>query len=151
MLNKNGIRLNVVLCKFLKIVFMRLMSILHIAVCACSVCAQSQLCLTVCDPMNYSPSGSSVHGIVHGKVYWSELPFPPPGDLPDPGMKPASPELAGRFSTIDPPGKRGIVVYSILLCRYTTVYLSILLSMDIGLFLILCYYHLYCHENCKGR
>ena len=32
--------------------------------------------------------------------YWSELPFPPPGDLPDPGMEsvpPVSPALAGRF------------------------------------------------------
>ena len=28
--------------------------------------------------------------------YWSGLPFPSPGDLPDPGIKPESPELAGR-------------------------------------------------------
>ena len=27
--------------------------------------------------------------------YWSGLPFPPPGDLPDPGMEPTSPALAG--------------------------------------------------------
>ena len=32
--------------------------------------------------------------------YWSELPFPPPGDLYDPGIEPVSPELAGRFFTI---------------------------------------------------
>ena len=35
--------------------------------------------------------------------YWSGLPFPPPGDLPDPGIKPASlvsPALAGGFFTI---------------------------------------------------
>ena len=31
--------------------------------------------------------------------YWSGLPFPPPGDLPDPGIKPASPALAGGFFT----------------------------------------------------
>ena len=40
--------------------------------------------------------------------YWSELPFPPPGDLPDPGaepVSPASPVLAGRFFTTEPPGK----------------------------------------------
>ena len=37
--------------------------------------------------------------------YWSGLPFPPPGDLPDPGMKPASPALAGGFITTEPPGK----------------------------------------------
>ena len=37
--------------------------------------------------------------------YWSELPFPSPGDLPDPGIKPRSPALAGRFFTTEPPGK----------------------------------------------
>ena len=37
--------------------------------------------------------------------YWSGLPFPPPGDLPDPGIKPVSPALAGRFFTTVPPGK----------------------------------------------
>jgi len=28
--------------------------------------------------------------------YWSELPFPSPGDLPNPETEPSSPELAGR-------------------------------------------------------
>ena len=37
--------------------------------------------------------------------YWSGLPFPPPGDLPDPGMEPRSPALAGKFSTTEPPEK----------------------------------------------
>ena len=37
--------------------------------------------------------------------YWSGLPFPSPGDLPYPGIKPMSPELAGRFFTTEPPGK----------------------------------------------
>jgi len=37
--------------------------------------------------------------------YWSSLPFPSPGDLPDPEIEPASPELAGRFPTAEPPGK----------------------------------------------
>ena len=31
--------------------------------------------------------------------YWSGLPFSPPGDLPDPGMEPEFPVLAGGFST----------------------------------------------------
>ena len=31
--------------------------------------------------------------------YWSGLPCPPPGDLPDPGIKPESPALAGKFFT----------------------------------------------------
>ena len=40
--------------------------------------------------------------------YWNRLPVPPPGDLPNPGIKPASPvspALAGRFFTTEPPGK----------------------------------------------
>ena len=37
--------------------------------------------------------------------YWSGLPFPTPGDLPDPGVEPASAALAGRFFTTAPPGK----------------------------------------------
>ena len=36
---------------------------------------------------------------------WSRLPFPSPGDLPDPGIEPVSPALAGRFFTTEPPGK----------------------------------------------
>ena len=37
--------------------------------------------------------------------HWSGLPLPSPGDLPDPGIEPASPELAGGFFTAEPPGK----------------------------------------------
>ena len=40
--------------------------------------------------------------------YWSRLSFPPPEDLPDPGIKPmspVSPALAGGFFTTEPPGK----------------------------------------------
>ena len=37
--------------------------------------------------------------------YWSGLPFPFPGDLPDPEIKPMSPALASRFFTTEPPGK----------------------------------------------
>ena len=40
--------------------------------------------------------------------YWNGLPFPSPGDRSDPGIEPvspASPALAGRFFTIEPPGK----------------------------------------------
>ena len=37
--------------------------------------------------------------------YWSELPFPTLRNLPAPGIEPASPTLAGRFFTTEPPGK----------------------------------------------
>ena len=41
--------------------------------------------------------------------YWSGLPFPPPGDLPDPGIEPVSPELAGEFFPTELPGKCGFI------------------------------------------
>ena len=37
--------------------------------------------------------------------YWGALPFPSPGDLPDPGIDSASSALAGRVFTTEPPGK----------------------------------------------
>ena len=53
-----------------------------------------QSCLTLCDPIDYSPPGSSVHGILQES--WSGLPFPSPGDLPNPRIEPRSPELQGE-------------------------------------------------------
>ena len=58
---------------------------------ACMHAKSIQLCLTLCDPMDCSPPGSSVHGIPR-KEYSSGLLFPPPGGLSDPGIEPLSPE-----------------------------------------------------------
>ena len=49
----------------------------------------TQSCPTLCNPTDCNPPGSSVHGIL--PEYWGGLPFPPPGDLPHPGIKPESP------------------------------------------------------------
>jgi len=38
-----------------------------------------------------------------GQEYWNGLPFPSPGDLPDPGIEPASPALMGELFTSEPP------------------------------------------------
>ena len=43
--------------------------------------------------------------------YWSGLPFPSPGDLPHPEIKPTSPTLAGGFFTTEPPGKTLFFLY----------------------------------------
>ena len=58
--------------------------------CCCSLVTKS--CPTICDPMDCSPTGSSVHGILR-QEHWSGLPFPSPGDLPNPGIEPTSPAL----------------------------------------------------------
>ena len=57
------------------------------------------------DHMDCSPPGSSVHGISQAQEYWSRLPFPSPGDLPNPGIKPLSPALSRGFLTPESPGK----------------------------------------------
>ena len=38
--------------------------------------------------------------------YWSGLPFPSPGGLPNPGIEPASSSLAGKVFVTEPPGKQ---------------------------------------------
>ena len=77
-----------------------------VCVCTCA-CLVTQLCLTLCDPwtiahlaplsMEFSREG-----------YWRGLPRPPPGNCPDPGIKPmplASPALEGRFFATEPNDK----------------------------------------------
>ena len=61
----------------------------------------AQLCLILCNRMDCSPPGSSVHGFPR-QEYWSGLPFPSPGSLIDPGIKISSftsPVLASESST----------------------------------------------------
>ena len=41
------------------------------------------------------------------REHWSGLPFPSPGDLPDPGIEPRSPALQADALTSEPPGKPG--------------------------------------------
>ena len=64
-------------------------------------CSVAQLCPTLCDPMDWSPLGFSVHRIPR-QEYWNELPFSPPGIEP---KSPVSLALAGGFFTTAPSGK----------------------------------------------
>ena len=58
----------------------------------------AQLCLTLCDPMDHSPPGSSVHGILHARILeWIAISFS--RGLPDPGIEPVSPALVRGFFT----------------------------------------------------
>ena len=49
--------------------------------------------------------GFSVHGIFQARVLGSGLPFPSPGDLPNPGIEPGSPVLQAEALAPEPPGK----------------------------------------------
>ena len=81
------------------------LSFLYFLHCECPV---TQSCPTVCNLMDCSLPGFSVHGILQAKECWSGLPFATAEDLPDPGIEPASPvfpALVGGFFTTQPPGK----------------------------------------------
>ena len=74
-----------------------------VCVCVCSCYLITRLCPTFCNPMDYSPPVSCVHGIFQ-KEYQSRLPFPYHGDFPHPGVKPMSPTLDGGFFTLNHQG-----------------------------------------------
>ena len=71
------------------------------SVCVC-VCAKLlQSCLTLCNPVDCTPQ-APLSMRFSRQEYWSGLLGPPPGDLPNPGIEPASPmspALTGRFFT----------------------------------------------------
>ena len=70
--------------------------------CYCC-CLVAKLCPILCNPMVACQAPLSMG--FSRQEYWSGLPFPSPGDLPYPGIEPAFPTLAGRFSTTETPGK----------------------------------------------
>ena len=72
----------------------------------------AQSCLTLCDPMDCSLRGSSVHGISR-QEYWSGLLCLSPADLPDPGTEPRSLELQVDSLPSEAPEK----LYTLPLCH----------------------------------
>ena len=73
----------------------------------CAVCLVAQSCPALCNPMATARQTPPSMGFSRHK-YWSGLPFPSPGYLPNSGIEPmtlASPALAGRFFITVPPGK----------------------------------------------
>ena len=65
------------------------------------MCVHVLLCSTLCDPMDCNPPVPLSMGFSR-QEFWSGLPYPPPGDLPNPGTEPPSltyPALTGAIST----------------------------------------------------
>ena len=71
------------------------------------MCAKSfHSCLMLHNPVDYSLPGSSVHGILHVRIL-ERAAIPPPGDLPDSGIKPVSrmpPEYQEGSLPLESPG-----------------------------------------------
>ena len=70
----------------------------------------TESCPTFCDPMTVAHQVPLTMGFPM-KKHWSGLPFPSPGDLPNPEIEPRSPALAGIFFTTEPPEKPYLVNY----------------------------------------
>ena len=70
----------------------------------CCCCCVVGKCLSLSDPMDCSPQ-APLSMEFSRQEYWSGLPFPSPGVLPNPGIEPVSPAVAGRLFTTEPPGK----------------------------------------------
>ena len=66
--------------------------------------AVAQLCLTLCDPVDCSPPGSSVHGILQARIV-ERVAISFSRGSSRPVIEPTSPALAGGFFTSEPPGK----------------------------------------------
>ena len=62
----------------------------------------SQLCLTLCDPWTVAYQAPLSMGFPR-QEYWNGLPCPPPGALPNPGIKPRSPSLQTDSLPSEPP------------------------------------------------
>ena len=67
--------------------------------------------------------------------YWSRSPFPPPGDLPNPGTEPTFPALAGRFFTTESPGKP-VYIYHM----YVEAHVYICINMHMYTYTYICIY-----------
>ena len=88
--------------------------------------------LTLCDPMDCSLPGSSVHGILQARIVEQvRLPFPSPGYLPDPGIKtasPASPILQVDSLLLSHQGNPFIYIY-------IYIYIFFFLQIEINIYL----------------
>ena len=72
-------------------------------------------CLTLCTPWTVARQ-APLSMEFSRQEYWSGVPFPTPGDLPNPGIKSvslASPALAGGFFTTAPPGMPLVCIWSL--------------------------------------
>ena len=88
-------------------------------VCVCVKVKVAQLCLTLCDSMNYTH-----HGILQARILeWVAFPFSrdSPGDLLDPGIEPWSPALQAVSLPTELSGKPICVSVYVCVCIHTYI------------------------------
>ena len=114
----------------------------------CAAAAQS--CLTLCDPMNCSPPGSSVHGISQPRMLeWVAI-SSFPGELPDPGTEPASPALQADSSPAEPSRKPPHYMISMQVKATPNTHITYLLAKKPARPIYTCYTVLNKSRNCHS-
>ena len=130
----------------------------HMCVCALSL----QSYLTLCDPMDYSPRGSSVHGILQARILeWVAISYSRgPSQPRDPTRVSCVSRIASGFFTTEPPGKPQHVTGSLntvirnrspLLCSRTRKEFCNMflckITFVVALWFSACYNHVYNHQS----
>ena len=112
----------------------------HLCVC---VCMLSHVCVQLFATIWAVAHQASLSLGFPRQEYWSGLPFPPPGDLPDPGMEPVSLVSQADSLSIEPRSKPSSVYTSMLLSQFVPPFSSPSLSTSYGpnLDVILCPVH----------
>ena len=88
------------------------------------VCSITQSCPALCNPRTVANQAHLSMGFSR-QEYWTGLPCPPPGVLPNPRIESASPALAGGLFATEPPGKpEGVPWIRIVILRYKSCSLS---------------------------
>ena len=100
----------------------------RLVVLLCCCCSVASTCPTFCDPVDCSPPGSSVHGVLQARILWWVA-------LPRGSSQPRDQTpifyvscFAGRFFTTEPPGKPVVSLYYIL--KYNSPSFSISVSLE---------------------
>ena len=101
--------------------------------CVCVCVCVTQLCLTLCDPMDCSPPGSLSMEFSRQES-WSGLPFPTPGNLLDEGTEPGSPAEKAESLLSEPPGKLSVSVRE---HKYFGSYINYVPALCVSLFHLL--------------
>ena len=89
------------------------------------MCLIAQLCLTLCNPMDCNPSGSSVHGDFQATMLEC-IANPAPGDLPNSGIKSGSPTLQADSL---PPEPSGNIYWSIKIISLLEMLMKLMENM----------------------
>ena len=106
------------------------------------ICLHAKLCVTLCDPVDCGPPGSSVHGILQPKILeWIAMPSSRGSSQPrDQTHVSCSSSVAGKFFAAEPPGKpspdlRGpltSLTFFMTISSLTIQYFILIMTLTIG-------------------